>query len=87
MEFRLCDTLTNRVKPLEPQEPGHLKFYSCGPTDYSYPHIGNFRSADTIHLASSSQAKVELFITNDARLRNCVIPNVPFVAGIDGAVS
>jgi len=43
-EFRLYDTLSKRVKPLETQEPGHLRFYSCGPTVYSYTHIGNFRS-------------------------------------------
>jgi cysteinyl-tRNA synthetase len=43
-EFRLYDTLENRLKPLELGEPGHLRFYSCGPTVYSYAHIGNFRS-------------------------------------------
>lgn len=48
--FRLYDTLTNGVKPLEPQEPGHLRFYSCGPTVYSYAHIGNFRSFVTADL-------------------------------------
>jgi cysteinyl-tRNA synthetase len=48
--FRLFDTLTNKVKPLECQEPGHLRFYSCGPTVYSYAHIGNFRSFITADL-------------------------------------
>lgn len=48
--FRLFDTLTKQVKPLAPQEPGHLKFYSCGPTVYSYAHIGNFRSFLTADL-------------------------------------
>lgn len=48
--FRLTDTLTNQVKPLETIEPGHLKFYSCGPTVYSYAHIGNFRSFLTADL-------------------------------------
>lgn len=49
-EFRLYDTLSKRVKPLETQEPGHLRFYSCGPTVYSYTHIGNFRSFLTADL-------------------------------------
>jgi cysteinyl-tRNA synthetase len=31
-------------------EPGHLKFYSCGPTVYSYAHIGNFRTFLTADL-------------------------------------
>ncbi|MFZ4506820.1 MAG: cysteine--tRNA ligase [Fimbriimonas sp.] len=48
--FRLYDTLTKHVKPLEPTEPGHLRFYTCGPTVYSYSHIGNFRSFITSDL-------------------------------------
>ena len=27
-----------------PLEPGHVTIYTCGPTVYSYAHIGNFRS-------------------------------------------
>lgn len=42
--FRLYDTLTRQVKPLETAEPGHLRLYSCGPTVYNYAHIGNFRT-------------------------------------------
>jgi len=42
--FKLYDTLSRQVKELKTQEPGHLKFYTCGPTVYSYAHIGNFRS-------------------------------------------
>jgi len=48
--FRLTDTLTGQVKNLSTVEPGHLKFYSCGPTVYSYAHIGNFRSFLTADL-------------------------------------
>jgi len=43
-EFRLYNTLTRQIEPLRTQEPGHLRFYSCGPTVYSYAHIGNFRT-------------------------------------------
>ena len=43
-QFRLYDSLSRKVKPLSPAEPGHLRFYTCGPTVYSYAHIGNFRS-------------------------------------------
>ncbi|MFN3729865.1 MAG: cysteine--tRNA ligase [Fimbriimonadaceae bacterium] len=49
-QFKLFDTMTRTVKPLAPQEPGHLKFYSCGPTVYSYAHIGNFRTFLTADL-------------------------------------
>lgn len=48
--FRLYDTLTRQLKPLATIEPGHLKFYSCGPTIYSYAHIGNFRTFLTADL-------------------------------------
>ena len=43
-------------------------------------------SADAIHLASASQAEVDLFITNDSRLRNFIVPGINFLAGIDGSV-
>jgi cysteinyl-tRNA synthetase len=48
--FRLYDTMTREVRPLETSEPGHLRFYTCGPTVYSYAHIGNFRSFLTADL-------------------------------------
>lgn len=48
--FRLYDTMSKQVKPLETREPGHLRFYACGPTVYSYAHIGNFRSFLTADL-------------------------------------
>jgi cysteinyl-tRNA synthetase len=43
-EFRLYNTMSRQVEPLATIEPDHLKFYSCGPTVYSYAHIGNFRT-------------------------------------------
>ena len=42
--FQLHNTLTGRLERLEPSEPGYLRMYSCGPTVYSYAHIGNFRT-------------------------------------------
>ncbi|MCY4159308.1 MAG: cysteine--tRNA ligase [Bacteroidetes bacterium] len=49
-EFRLYNTLTSKVEPLSLIEPDRLRFYSCGPTVYSYAHIGNFRSFLTADL-------------------------------------
>jgi len=48
--FRLTDSQSHQVKELQPVEPGHLRFYSCGPTVYSYAHIGNFRTFLTADL-------------------------------------
>ncbi|MBI5707215.1 MAG: cysteine--tRNA ligase [Armatimonadetes bacterium] len=49
-QFKLTDTLSRTKRPLECLEPGHLKFYTCGPTVYSFAHIGNFRSFLTADL-------------------------------------
>ncbi len=48
--FRVYNTLTNSTEAITPIEPGHFKFYSCGPTVYSFAHIGNFRSFLTADL-------------------------------------
>jgi cysteinyl-tRNA synthetase len=42
--MRIFNTLTRRMEPLEPLEPGHVRLYTCGPTVYDYAHIGNFRT-------------------------------------------
>ncbi len=42
--LRFYDTLSRRKKLFEPLEPGKVRMYLCGPTVYSDPHIGNFRS-------------------------------------------
>jgi cysteinyl-tRNA synthetase len=44
MTLRLRDTLTRRVQPIEPLEPGRVRMYSCGPTVYRYAHVGNLRT-------------------------------------------
>lgn len=44
MGLRLYDTLTHRVRPVVPVEPGHVRLYSCGPTVWNRAHIGNFRT-------------------------------------------
>ncbi|HWE59363.1 MAG TPA: cysteine--tRNA ligase [Solirubrobacteraceae bacterium] len=42
-EISLHDTLTGRVLPLRPREPGRVGIYACGPTVYGRVHIGNAR--------------------------------------------
>ncbi len=47
----LYNTLTNQKEEFEPINPGKVNMYSCGPTVYSYIHIGNLRAyitADTL---------------------------------------
>lgn len=42
--IRLFNTMTMQKEPLEPAEPGKVRVYVCGPTVYSYVHIGNART-------------------------------------------
>jgi len=44
MSIRLYNSLTRRLDELRPLQPGKVTMYHCGPTVYSSPHIGNFRS-------------------------------------------
>ena len=44
MTLRLHNTLTRRVEPFVPLQPGRVSLYTCGPTVYNYAHIGNFRT-------------------------------------------
>jgi cysteinyl-tRNA synthetase len=44
MSLRLYNTLTRRVEPFVPLQPGRVSLYTCGPTIYNYAHIGNFRT-------------------------------------------
>jgi predicted nucleic acid-binding protein len=39
--------------------------------------------ADSIHLACAAQARIDLFLTNDAALFGKVIPGIQFIAGLD----
>jgi cysteinyl-tRNA synthetase len=42
--LRLFNSLTREVETFEPVHPGEARVYSCGPTVYNYPHIGNMRA-------------------------------------------
>jgi cysteinyl-tRNA synthetase len=61
--FRLYDTMSRQVKPLATVEPGHLRFYSCGPTVYSYAHIGNFRTFLTADLVIRTAEAIGMRVT------------------------
>lgn len=40
--MKLYNTLTRSVETFEPQNPEAATVYTCGPTVYDYPHIGNW---------------------------------------------
>jgi cysteinyl-tRNA synthetase len=42
--IRFYNTLSGKVEEFVPIEPGTVKLYTCGPTVYDFPHIGNWRA-------------------------------------------
>jgi cysteinyl-tRNA synthetase len=44
MALRFSNTLTHQVEEFVPVRDNTVRMYTCGPTVYSYAHIGNFRS-------------------------------------------
>ncbi|MBN1274709.1 cysteine--tRNA ligase [Candidatus Woesearchaeota archaeon] len=44
MALKLYNSMTNRLEPFTPVHEGKVTMYNCGPTVYSYQHVGNFRS-------------------------------------------
>ena len=44
MDIKIYNTLTHSKEVFNPINKEEIKMYSCGPTVYSYAHIGNFRA-------------------------------------------
>jgi cysteinyl-tRNA synthetase len=42
--LKLFNSLTRSLEVFEPVHPGEARVYTCGPTVYNYPHIGNMRA-------------------------------------------
>ncbi len=42
--LRFYNTMTRQKEDFHPVEPGKVNMYTCGPTVYNYPHIGNYRA-------------------------------------------
>lgn len=42
--FSLVNSLSRKQEPFEPREAGHVKIFTCGPSIYRRPHLGNYRS-------------------------------------------
>lgn len=45
MALRLFNSMGRQVEGFAPRDPAHVRMYVCGPTVYSYAHIGNARPA------------------------------------------
>lgn len=84
--FNLTDTLTGRLQAVQPLEPGHVRMYACGPTVYSYAHIGNFRSfltADLIVRVATSLGWQVSYATNITDVGHLTEDDVADASGED----
>mgnify|MGYP002336033816 CR=1 FL=1 len=43
-DLKLFNSLTRSLETFQPVHPGEARVYTCGPTVYNYPHIGNMRA-------------------------------------------
>ena len=64
----LYNSLTRRKEEICASQSGHLRIYACGPTVYSYAHIGNARMAVVFDCL--------------ARLSREIFPRVTYVSNI-----
>lgn len=52
-KLKLYNSLTRKKDTFEPIDPSHVRIYACGPTVYSYAHIGNARMAVVFDVLSN----------------------------------
>ncbi len=44
MKIQLFNSLTRKKQDFKPIKKSEVSIYTCGPTVYNYPHIGNLRT-------------------------------------------
>ena len=97
--FTVGEVLTGAYKGGSSEKARQLAaFFSSGvvrilPFEFEaaerYAHIRATHSvspADAIQLATASVGQVDLYITNDKKLKKLVIDGIKFIAGLDGVV-
>ncbi|HLT45904.1 MAG TPA: cysteine--tRNA ligase [Rubricoccaceae bacterium] len=90
-DFLLYDSLTRQTRPLVPSERTAdgtpvLRFYSCGPTVYSYAHIGNFRTfltADLVVRVAEALGWAVRYVSNVTDVGHLTEDDVADAAGED----
>ncbi|MEO0558601.1 MAG: cysteine--tRNA ligase [Bacteroidota bacterium] len=89
--LQLRDTLSRSVQTVEPAAHSPdgrplLRFYSCGPTVYSYAHIGNFRSfltADLVVRTASALGWAVRYVSNVTDVGHLTEDDVADASGED----
>ena len=86
MPLELYNTLSKRKETFAPIEPGVVRMYNCGPTVYSYAHIGNFASfllADLLRRYLEYSGYRVLQIMNITDVGHLTVDNVADAQGED----
>jgi cysteinyl-tRNA synthetase len=84
--IKLFNSLTGSVDIVKTITPGVLKLYACGPTVYSYAHIGNFRSfltADLIVRVTKASGYSVTFVSNITDVGHLSVDDVADAGGED----
>ncbi len=86
--LHLKNSLTKAVEPFKPLDPEGKKvtLYSCGPTVYSYAHIGNFRSflvADLLRRVLESQGYAVRHVMNITDVGHMTVDHLADAQGED----
>ncbi len=87
-EIRFHNTLTGRTEPFVPLHPGEVRMYTCGPTVYDYPHIGNYRTfvfQDVLRRFLKSHGFRMLHVMNLTDVDDRIIQNAAAVGVTIGA--
>ncbi|MDA4130759.1 MAG: cysteine--tRNA ligase, partial [Thaumarchaeota archaeon] len=42
--IKFTNTLGHKLEDFKPLHEGEVRMYTCGPTVWNYPHIGNYRT-------------------------------------------
>lgn len=67
MALNLFNSVGGQVAPFVPQDAGHVRMYVCGPTVYSYAHIGNARPAVVFNVLARRLRTARLRVETDLR--------------------
>lgn len=66
-KIRVYNNLTRKKEIFRPIDQGQVKFYSCGPTTYDFPHVGNARAfvvGDLFHRTFKAMGYDVTFVRN-----------------------
>lgn len=76
--LKLFNTLSRSVEEFKPLKPGKVGLYTCGPTVYDYPHIGNLRTfifSDILYRTLKAQGYDVKFVQNITDIDDKIIKN------------